>query len=155
MVTRRLTGSARALGAAFAVSVVLALGGCAAEPDVSDLSGKWVHRESGHTASLTLNVDGSASGSGIPRTVLFGPLPLSWGRTYAFEGSWQLKKDNQISLHLDSVTVDGVTKKSASETFLLTRSGGGETIIYYPLGDPDNEDPFDFRRTSSATNHDE
>ncbi len=87
--------------------------------------------------------------------MLFGPPPLSWDRTYAFEGSWQLKKDDQISLHLDSVTVDGVTKKSASETFLLTRADGGETIISYPLGDPDNEDPFDFRRRNSESNPDE
>jgi len=133
----------------FALSAVLALAitGCAEKVEATQVVGTWVHAgPRGVTAELMLSADGKASGSDIPRTILFGMEPVDWTNTYGFQGTWTLRTQNRIELDIDQVVHDGLIETSGSSTFLYARVADNAVALSRPLGDPDNGNDFVFER---------
>lgn len=136
---RRLSASV------LAALLIFALGGCAPRVSAVDVVGRWVHQGPKNAiAEITFATDGNASGDGLPQAALFGFGTLTWDHAYAFKGRWELRNNNRVMLYLSEVTVDGLTKRSASSTYFSVSRDSNGVSISTPIGDPDNEDTFRF-----------
>ena len=147
VVEQPVSPGAKRLSIALGILAVLCLAGCTPGLRSAGVPGDWIHQGTdAQGAQLRLEVDGHASGSGLPPYVLFaGPNELDPKRRYSFEGMWKLR-GNHVELDLTQVTVDGVTKGSASSQLLYTTGTGDSLALHVPLGDPDDSPSFTFVR---------
>ncbi|MGN6427619.1 MAG: hypothetical protein ACTHMF_12440 [Leifsonia sp.] len=147
VVEQPVSPGATRLSIALGILAVLCLAGCTPGLRSADVPGDWIHQGTdAQGAQLRLEADGHASGSGLPPYVLFaGPNELDPKRRYSFEGMWKLR-GNHVELDLTQVTVDGVTKGSASSQLLYTTGTGDSLALHVPLGDPDDSPSFTFVR---------
>jgi hypothetical protein len=150
------------LAGAIVLSLLVALTGCSffdqstPVPTRSDLVGAWVHHGPRQAqATLTFSADGTFTMRSIPAQVFntdsgthTSPVKLDWGNLVDFAGTWSIGTQRWGT----DPTLELFPSKGDSSLAYGTKLGvngtGASMRIYSYLGDPDNLQGFDFKKST-------